>query len=336
MWNHLGAGATGGPGVPATGEVLVIASDQLTGTLIETALTAAGYSVVVAASGEEGVALYGPGCFVAVLVDLTLPGIDGLEVIQAVRKLDPGQCMLLMTSKPTDSSLRVAVEELHVDDYLTKPFTVGGPFNPLEFAVKRALLVRRLANDNAHLVSELEAANTRFAQLAATDPLTGLANRGKMEEQLRLEVERARRYERPLSFLILDVDHFKPYNDTYGHLAGDHVLEQIARILESCVRTSDVPFRYGGEEFGAVLPESALPDCLAVAERVREAVAAHPFGGTLSQPVTRVTVSIGCSAFPLSAVTPRGLIETADRALYRAKALGRNRVCSHSQTDPSP
>ncbi len=325
--------ARGGP-LPRP-EILVVTGDSLTGGLIERALAAAGYATLLAASGEEGVAVFGPGCFAAVLVDLALPGIDGLEVVRSLRRLAPEQCIVLMTGSPSDDSLRTAIEDLQVDDYLTKPFSMGAAFNPLEFVVKRALLVRRLANDNAHLVAELERANARFARLAATDPLTGLANRGKMEDQLRLEIERARRYERPLSFLLLDVDHFKPYNDRHGHLAGDCVLQATAQILREAVRVCDTPFRYGGEEFGAIIPESDLPECLSVAERIRAAVEAHRVAWEDARASEGITVSIGCATYPLSAVTLTGLIEAADAALYHAKAAGRNRVCSHSQIGPA-
>ncbi len=157
------------------------------------------------------------------------------------------------------------------------------------------------------------------------DPLTGLFNRRFMEESLVREIHRAARGKRPLSVIMLDVDHFKRFNDEHGHGAGDTALKDMGGLLARQVREGDVVCRYGGEEFALILPEAALPDAQRRAEAIREAAAALclvlPSGLTVS-----VTISQGVAAFPEHGRTADALLEAADRALYRAKGNGRNRV----------
>jgi len=168
--------------------------------------------------------------------------------------------------------------------------------------------------------ARLEHANAVLARESATDALTGLLNRRAFEERLEAEVKRARRYGSPLSLLMLDVDRFKAYNDTYGHPAGDDVLRQVAALLKSSTRRTDVVARYGGEEFAVIVSETALPGALLLAERCRRAVAGA------SWPHRAVTPSVGAAMLSAGVWTGRDLTEAADGALYRAKQDGRNRV----------
>jgi two-component system cell cycle response regulator len=163
-------------------------------------------------------------------------------------------------------------------------------------------------------------------KLATTDGLTGLLNRRTLNAQLLARLREAQRYQRPIAFLLLDVDHFKKVNDTYGHPAGDAVLKGVARVAQRQARETDLVARYGGEEMALVLPETDLRGALAIAERVRAACAAAPHA-TEQGPV-KVTLSVGVSSWQpgAPAVTPEELLENADRALYRAKQGGRNRV----------
>jgi diguanylate cyclase (GGDEF)-like protein/PAS domain S-box-containing protein len=165
------------------------------------------------------------------------------------------------------------------------------------------------------------------SQLAVTDPLTGLANRRIFQERLAEEIRRARRYGRPLSLIMADLDHFKVYNDTHGHPAGDVILQQVADIMRANVRETDLVARYGGEEFVMILPETDKAGATKLAEKIRHAVSAYPFPHEDSQPGGRLTISLGVATFPEDLVETDGLIEHADRALYLAKQSGRNRVC---------
>jgi diguanylate cyclase (GGDEF)-like protein len=161
-------------------------------------------------------------------------------------------------------------------------------------------------------------------RLATTDGLTGLMNRRSLGTQLAARVREAQRYRRPLSLLLLDVDHFKKVNDTHGHPAGDAVLRGVAAVARSRARDTDLVARYGGEELAVVLPETDAAGARAIAERLRAAVegTAH----ATEQGSLRVTVSIGVATWPGGGQTPDELVTTADRALYRAKQTGRNRV----------
>jgi two-component system cell cycle response regulator len=179
----------------------------------------------------------------------------------------------------------------------------------------------------AQVIETTKADNARLEVLAHTDPLTQVLNRRALTVRLASELERARRYDSMLTLLMVDLDHFKRVNDTYGHLVGDEVLREVATLLQNEVRSVDVVARYGGEEFVVVLPETSLVGATTFAERIREHVAATPFAASLVEPL-RLTASVGVSAYPSATVNSvDDLFARADEALYRAKADGRNRVC---------
>jgi two-component system cell cycle response regulator len=182
-------------------------------------------------------------------------------------------------------------------------------------AIRRAQVIETTREDNV-----------RLAALATTDPLTLVLNRRALVDKLTTEIDRARRYDSVVTLLMIDIDHFKPVNDTHGHLVGDEVLREVGAILQHAARTVDIVARYGGEEFVVVLPETVQEGAVAFAERIRELIAAHEFrvagDGTL-----HITASIGVAVFPAPFVeTTEDLFARADEALYRAKAEGRNRV----------
>jgi diguanylate cyclase (GGDEF)-like protein len=177
---------------------------------------------------------------------------------------------------------------------------------------------RELARRNADLAD----ANARLESLATTDGLTGLKNHRAFQESLEREYARATRYKSPLSLLMLDVDHFKQFNDQFGHPAGDGALRQVARIVASKSRSDALVARYGGEEFAVILPNCGFQEAASVAERVRRAVEMGPWD------LRPVTVSLGTATMIDSRQDPAALIARADVAMYRAKVGGRNRVCS--------
>ncbi len=173
---------------------------------------------------------------------------------------------------------------------------------------------------NSRLLAEMR-------RLAITDDLTGLYNYRQLSYQLDVEFSRAMRYGRQLSLIMLDIDLFKGYNDRYGHLVGDQALRQVAEVLRKNVRKADVVARYGGEEFSVILPETGLSQALVQAERIRSAIAEHPFPADGAQDGKRLTVSLGAASLTSQMQGIKDLIQAADEALYRAKAGGRNRVC---------
>ncbi|HIE59298.1 MAG TPA: GGDEF domain-containing protein [Hydrogenothermaceae bacterium] len=150
--------------------------------------------------------------------------------------------------------------------------------------------------------------------------LTGLFNKGKFNKVLKKEVERAKRYKRPLSLIIFDIDHFKRINDTYGHKVGDEVLKELAKIIKSVIRKADFVARWGGEEFVILAPETDLDGALNLAEKLRQTVEKHQF-----PTVKNVTISLGVAQY-IDGETPEEFIIRADMALYKAKENGRNRV----------
>ncbi len=184
------------------------------------------------------------------------------------------------------------------------------------------------AMQRAHIVELTRADNVRLEALARTDPLTQLLNRRALLAQLATEVERVRRYNAPLSVLMIDVDGFKSVNDTYGHLSGDQVLVEVALLLGRAARSVDTVARYGGDEFVIAVPETGEAGAIAFAERLRDKIQSHAFDIGKGQPLS-LTVSIGVADFPEPKIeTAEDLLECADRALYRAKAGGRNLVCA--------
>lgn len=185
----------------------------------------------------------------------------------------------------------------------------------------------------SHLAAEaLENArlHLKTVNMANTDALTGLLNRRLFDERLTSEMERSQRYSLSFCLLMLDVDHFKEINDTYGHLFGDTVLEKIAALLRTQTRKADIVARFGGEEFAIIAPESDTDGAKLEGERIRNAIAASSFvlpdGGEI-----RVTVSVGIAAYPLTATDTKMMIDQADKALYLAKDQGRNTVCAYPE-----
>ncbi len=193
------------------------------------------------------------------------------------------------------------------------------------YQVEEQPLIEYLANQIA-ITLDNALTNEKVERLSIADGLTGLYNRRFLGERLKEEFSKAERYRMPLSFLILDVDHFKRVNDTFGHQVGDNALVAVARVLQASVRESDLVARYGGEEFAVLLPHTGLDSALAVAEKIRQAVSETPVDGMGEH---RLTISIGAAGIPEGhAPSVEALVRAADQALYRAKQDGRNRVMS--------
>jgi len=184
-----------------------------------------------------------------------------------------------------------------------------------------------LALDNAHLYRST-------LHLSITDGLTGLFNARYFYKRLDVEISRARRYKHDLSLFMMDIDFFKGFNDKYGHLCGDDALKHIAAILKQNSRETDTVARYGGEEFCVVLPETGAENAAVLAERIRRSVEDTPVDPGCDSPPARLTISIGIVTLPAGLSSAEELVRLADKALYRAKEDGRNRVCVHAPTQP--
>jgi diguanylate cyclase (GGDEF)-like protein len=227
--------------------------------------------------------------------------------------------------RPLDSLIsgaaKVATGDLAVDLPLSSRGELGYMTEVFNHMVEQLRLGRKEL-DEAN--QTLRQRNQELQELSVTDSLTGLFNRKHMWETLARELETYKRHRRPLSVLMIDIDHFKRYNDTQGHLAGDEALRRLGEILRSSLRVSDYAARYGGEEFLVVLPDTDSAMGAQVAERLRELVAGEKFGGGPGSP--KITISIGVASTSEHEEEPETLVRNADTALYRAKKAGRNRA----------
>ncbi len=308
--------------------------------------------IATAASGLEALelldALEGDGEKIAVIIaDQIMPGMKGVDLLEAVDRRSPATTKILLTGQAGLDAVTSAINRAHLNHYIAKPWDEAS----LHLAVENLLRQYRLASENRSLIDtlssknqtlvemnrelevkvharthELAEANSRLAQLAVTDGLTGLYNHRHFHERLGLEVERSARNGLPLSLLMIDVDHFKHYNDHHGHPAGDEVLRQIARLLTEGRRANDLVARYGGEEFGVVLVDTAKFTAAKLAERIRERIAGFGFHHADAQPLAKISISVGVASFPDDASDADVLVRSADAALYGAKRAGRDRV----------
>jgi two-component system, cell cycle response regulator len=292
-----------------TARILVVDDDPMILKLFSTALAREGYAVSVADTGQKALKQMVEHPVDILLLDINLPDMSGIEVMRKSVKTSSA-IVILITGDDATYTHEEALQQ-GAADFIVKPVRLP----ELAMRIRQAREMRLLADAKARLVAELE-------QLAVKDELTGLFNYRHFQAQLNSEVQRVARYERPLSLIILDVDHFKEINDSMGHAGGDLVLAGIANILLQSVRTTDSVYRYGGEEFAILLPETPGQPALGVAERARLAVEKS----ALAQE-RRVTISAGMAEYR-SPERGEELLRRADVALYVAKREGRNRVAT--------
>ena len=305
--------------------VLVAEDNPIFQSMLKSMLTKWGYTVQMTKNGTEAwEAMQTPDAPRLAVLDWMMPYMDGGEVCRRIRAAarEPDVYVLLLTAR-TESQDLIEGMEAGADDYLTKPF------NSQELRV-RLRAGRRILDLQQQLMEAREALRVQ----ATHDALTGLLNRGRVLEILLSEIARSERESRPLSVLMVDLDHFKRINDTHGHQAGDVVLREASRRMIAATRQYDSAGRYGGEEFLIVLPGCGARDGLAQAERIREAFACEPFTAGV-EPLT-VTCSIGVTSREVcTAGDSERLIHEADDALYAAKHRGRNRVAEFTADEPS-
>lgn len=313
--------------------VLVVEDNENMAALEKRHLEDSGFRALTAGSGTEALALISGGSAPDLLIiDYRLPDMSGVDLMRRLRESGFDIPSIVVTAAGSEE-VAVASMKLGAMDYIVKdPDTIRS----LPAVCRDVLRRYGLEAENLRLVDELSRvneelldANRRLEELAKRDDLTGVFNRRHLMETLGREVDRFERYRSPLSFAIFDVDHFKTVNDTLGHAAGDHVLQQFVNLLGGRLRKTDLLGRYGGEEFGVVLADTELPSAFGLCEELRAMVKRYPFGSRQS-PV-QLTTSAGVAALrPGMVVTT--LVETADRGLYTAKEAGRDRVASIQQT----
>ena len=267
-----------------------------------------------------------------ILQDLLMPGIDGLELLTQMRKTQSlGDVPIIMLSTRDDPVVKSAAFAAGANDYLVKLPDVVELVARIRYHSRSYLAL--LQRDEAYRAlresqQKLLEANLTLQHLMNSDGLTGLSNRRHFDEYLDMEWRRGTRESSSLAVLMIDVDHFKAYNDHLGHLAGDDALRQVATCIKSnCSRATDMAARFGGEEFVMVLPHTDRAGAMAVAQKLRADVENLTIAHSALGEERVLTVSVGVSsAVPSSTSKALELIKNADRALYQAKANGRNRV----------
>ena len=267
-----------------------------------------------------------------ILQDLIMPGLDGLTLVREYRANPATQDIpIIVLSTKEDPLVKSAAFAAGANDYLVKlPDTIELVARIRYHSRSYLTLLQRDEAYRALRVSQQQLLDTNLVlqRLMNSDGLTGLSNRRHFDEYLELEWRRAMREQSQLSLLMVDVDYFKSFNDTFGHLAGDEALRQVAEAIRSCcARPSDLPARYGGEEFALVLPNTSPGGARLLAEKLRQTVAAARIAHIKPEPDSFLSVSIGLATqTPAIGSHCRQLISAADNALYQAKNGGRNRV----------
>ncbi len=288
------------------GRLLIVDDEPDTLEILEALLRVEGYDVIVASTGEEGVKKAQQEKPEVILMDINLPGIDGNEALRRIRKQNSLQCVIMLTAYATVDNAIQALKE-GATDFVKKPFEN----EHLIHIVNQALEKSRTLMEKERLQEEVK-------RLSITDDLTGLYNHRHFFKMLEAELVRMKRQKTSLSLLMFDLDHFKRYNDVYGHLEGDQVLRKVGEIVRNSIRNSvDSGYRYGGDEFAALLIGASLDQALAIAERIRSSVEKEGFQD--------ITASVGLVEYREN-FTPERLVKSADDAMYVAKHSGGNRV----------
>jgi len=281
-------------------------------------------SIHEATDGVEGLAVLSRTACDLVITDVTMPRLDGFKLVSAIRQ-NPrfSNIMIILLSSLDESVDKIRGLTIGANDYVTKPFETG----ELRARVTVMFKMRELQEELQGKNQALKNANRQLELLANQDGLTGIPNRRYLFEMLEVEFLRARRLKTPLGLLMIDIDRFKAFNDTHGHLAGDEALRRIAAAVQGGIRTYDMVGRYGGEELIVFLPETDGEHALIVAERLRAAIASLKIRppDKEGRDSAGVTVSIGAASLPeVAAESLNELVEAADGALYSAKSGGRN------------
>ncbi len=304
-------------------KILVVDDVAVNVQLLTTYLSSVGYNVIAARDGQEALEKI-PACSPdLILLDVMMPKFNGFEVCERIKNDETTRIIpVIMVTALNEIEDKIRATEAGADDFVSKPF------NKLELLtrVKSLLRIKELHDQLNAKVKELEQAKERLRQLAITDGLTGLYNHRYLKEHLEQELYRASRHLSEVSAVMIDIDHFKKYNDTYGHPAGDALLTAVARLLKENIRKIDIAARYGGEEFCLVLAETNKAAAVVVAEKMRRLVELSQFQPQESRVNGRVTISLGVATFPDDATSMNDLIAIADRRLYHAKQGGRNQV----------
>ncbi len=291
--------------------ILIVDDDIAIKDSVTEYLKAINYDVKSALNATEALEILNSFKADVVLTDIMMQGMDGLELTRRIKESYDIDVMV-MTGYSAEYSYENAVQS-GASDFIFKPFR----FEELDLRIKRVLREADFKKERTKLLKKLE-------KIAITDALTGLYNSRHFFAQIKAEVDRHMRYSRALSLLILDIDFFKNYNDTWGHLEGDKVLMEIGETVNSCMRSMDTAYRYGGEEFTILLPETKLQKACLVGNRIKDRIRTQIFE---PEPGTKASVTVSLGATELvKGEDFRSFIDRADKAMYKSKDTGRNKL----------
>lgn len=289
--------------------VLIVDDDPAIRETMHEYLELEGFHADMLSSGEEAIDFLKSNHVDIVITDIMMLGMNGLELTDIIKKKFNTD-VIVMTGYSGQHSYEEAISK-GASDFIFKPIR----FEELNLRLRRVVKERQVAKERDQILEKLK-------KLAITDGLTKLYNSRYFYKQLDLEIDRLNRYNHSLSLLLIDIDHFKQYNDTYGHLEGDKVLIRMGQVIRNCLRRMDTAHRYGGEEFTVILPETACDEAAFVAERIRESIEAERFLPVPGKEI-QITVSVGVTEYQ-SDERISAFVQRADKALYLSKDNGRN------------
>jgi two-component system, cell cycle response regulator len=294
-------------------QILIVEDDSAVRDSMAEFIRMSGYDCQVASCADEAIEILKITPFHVVITDIMMPGMNGLELTDLI-KSDYDIDVIVMTGYSAQYSYEDAISK-GASDFVFKPIR----FQELMLRIKRVIKERELRQERNRMMADLQ-------QLAITDNLTQLFNSRHFFGQLKMEIERSTRYSHSLALMLMDIDFFKLYNDTYGHLEGDKVLSSIGQMIKSCLRSMDTAYRYGGEEFTVILPYTDGKEAVTVADRIQSALKQIVFFPT-AQNAVHVTLSIGVTEYhhgeKLTAFVGR-----ADKAMYISKQNRRDKISS--------
>jgi diguanylate cyclase (GGDEF)-like protein len=314
----------------STVPILIVDDHSQNVLALESVVADMGFEIITAQSGNEALRQSLKHDFALILLDVQMPGMNGFEVARLIRS-NPKTShfpIIFVTAGMKDLLDQIEGYETGAVDYLMKPFEpviLRSKVKVFKELYQQRKLIEKFYSNLEQIVeertAELKEANATITRLAATDELTGLANRRSFNESLTASLSAARRHNLPLSLIMIDLDHFKMINDTLGHSQGDLILQAFAELLNQLIRTEDVAARWGGEEFTIILPHTDSEAAAALAERIRIAFEQHSIGNI------PIDLSASFGVVELSEDDDvELLIRRADDAMYCAKAQGRNQV----------
>lgn len=304
--------------------ILVVEDEPSSRKMLQNQIEKLGHTVFTANNGQEALECIQKENIKLVIADWLMPVLDGLELCKKIRaSADSGYTyLMLLTAKDRKKDIIKGLEA-GADDYVTKPFD----WEEIKVRIRTGERILNLEKQLISMNQELLNVNIKLKEMASIDPLMGIGNRRHLHDVMDKAHHRACRYDQHYGIIMCDIDFFKAYNDYYGHLQGDKVLERVAASIKESLRTSDDIFRYGGEEILVFLPDQDAQSSFLAAERIRKVVETLSIEHKGSEKGI-VTISCGVAAFDgeCSDIKWTATVERADQAVYRSKSSGRNKV----------